>query len=214
MSSSNAPESTPGGRSRLLDAAAAEFSASGYAGASIAAIARRAAVSKSTVFHHFESKEDLYLAVIGEAVADFTKRLEHVLAPDMDGPQALEGFQLEHLRHLRSHRQVARLIMRELQDPALERRKPLIMELLSTNYTRLVRFIEQSQASGRLRESLDPNVAALMMFAVNAFYFQHADDLARLPAANIDGNDEGFARAVIDILYDGLAPRESDGDRS
>lgn len=202
------------GRTRLLDAAAAEFAANGYSGASIASIARRAKVSKSTVFHHFESKEDLYLAVIGEAVGDFAKRIDHVLTPDAGGAQALERFQREHLRHLQEHRQVVRLILRELQDPALERRKPLIMELLSTNYTRLVRFIEQAQASGELRQSLDPSVAALMMFAVNAFYFQHADELARLPAARIEDNDEQLAGAVIDILYHGLAPRETNGDPS
>lgn len=202
------------GRTRLLDAAAAEFAADGYTGASIASIARRAGVSKSTVFHHFASKEDLYLAVIGDAVGDFTKRIDHVLSPDSSGAEVLERFQREHLRHLQEHRQVVRLILRELQDPALQRRKPLIMELLSTNYTRLVRFIEQAQASGKLRHSLDPNVAALMMFAVNAFYFQHADELARLPAAWIEDHDEGFARAVIDILYHGLAPSETDGDPS
>ena len=58
-----AMESAPG-RERLLAAAAEEFSRNGYAGTSIAAIATRAEVGKSTIFHHFESKEALYLAVI------------------------------------------------------------------------------------------------------------------------------------------------------
>lgn len=200
------------GRSRLLDAAAAEFADRGYAGASIAAIARRAGVSKSTVFHHFESKEDLYLTVISEAVNDFSKRIDAALAPDASAREALERFQIEHRRHLENHRQVACLILRELQNPAVERRKPLIIELLSVNFTRLVQFIEGAQADGRLSASSDAHVAALMMFAINAFKFQHAQELEHLPGAPFGGDDDQFTRSVVDIIYNGLAPSETHGD--
>lgn len=208
---SGAPTS---GRERLLEAAAAEFAESGYVGASIATIAARAGVSKSTVFHHFASKEDLYIAVIGDAVNDFGQRIDHALAQEPTGQSALNRFQHEHLMHLEGHRQVARLILRELQDPALGGRKPLIMELLSTNFTRLVRHLESQQASGRIRTDISCQVTALIMFASNAFFFQHAEDLAELPENGFRGDSRDFARAVIDILYNGLAPNALDGDDS
>jgi len=208
------PGALPSGRDRLLEAAAAEFAESGYAGTSIAGIAARAGVSKSTVFHHFASKEELYIAVIGDAVDDFGQRIDQALAQEPSGQSALKRFQLEHLKHLENHRQVARLILRELQDPALAGRKPLILELLSSNFTRLVRHLEQQQAAGRLRADINCPVTALIMFASNAFYFQHADDLARLPEHGFPGDGRVFAGAVIDILYNGLAPNAPDGDEA
>ncbi|QKK02276.1 MAG: TetR/AcrR family transcriptional regulator [Pseudomonadota bacterium] len=215
MSASENPASVPAsGRDRLLEAAAAEFAESGYAGSSIAVIAARACVSKSTVFHHFASKEELYIAVIGNAVDDFGQRIDQALTEEPTGQSALKRFQLEHLKHLENHRQVARLILRELQDPALEGRKPLIMELLSRNFARLVRHLEQQQGGGRLRADIDCQVAALIMFAANAFYFQHADDLAQLPEQGFRGDGRAFSSAVIDILYNGLAPNAPDGDNA
>lgn len=207
----SAPE---GGRERLLDAAATEFSELGYSGASIAGIARRAGMSKSTVFHHFNSKEALYLAVIGSAVGDFGQRIDHVLGDAGSCRQVLARFQGEHLRQLRDHRRVVRLILRELQDPALERRKPLIIELLSSNFTRLVRYLEQARASGRIRPSVNCHVAALALFASNAFYFQHAEDLDRIPGEGFEGGDQAFVDALVDVLINGLLPSEPSGDQT
>lgn len=51
-------------RSRILHAAVAEFAVSGYRGASVGAIARRAGISQSGLLHHFPSKELLLAAVI------------------------------------------------------------------------------------------------------------------------------------------------------
>lgn len=199
------------GRQRLLTAAAAAFSEGGYAGTSIAAIARRASMSKSTVFHHFPSKEALYLAVISDAVEGFGQRLDHVLAASEDISVALKRFQQEHIRHMADHRQVARLILRELQDPALEHRRPLIIELLSTNFSRLVRHLEVARDQGRIRPSVHSQVIALVLFASNAFFFQHAGELASVPGLNLVENPEDFAEAVIDVLYNGLAPDDSNG---
>jgi len=204
-------EETVSGRERLLEAAGASFAVGGYAGTSIAEIARAAGMSKSTVFHHFPSKEALYLAVIGDAVADFGQRLEHALSVSGDIAAALKIFQREHIRHMDRHRQVVRLILRELQDPALEHKRPLIIELLSTNFTRLVDRLESARQAGRVRQTADCPVAALVLFATNAFFFQHAGELAALPGLNITGRPDDFSEAVIDILYNGLAPEDPNG---
>lgn len=204
-------EETPSGRQRLLEAAAASFASGGYAGTSIAAIASAAEMSKSTVFHHFPSKEALYLAVIGDAVADFGQRLDHALSASGDIATALKVFQREHIRHMDRHRQVVRLILRELQDPALEHKRPLIIELLSTNFTRLVGRLESARREGQIRQTANSPVAALVLFATNAFFFQHARELSELSGLELTGRPDDFAEAVIDILYNGLAPHDPNG---
>src|SRR5262245_9101334 len=52
---------------QILDAAVAGFGERGYAHASMAAIARRAGISKPLVYEYFGSKEGLYLACLRRA---------------------------------------------------------------------------------------------------------------------------------------------------
>jgi AcrR family transcriptional regulator len=76
-------------RREILDAAFEEFSAKGYAGASMAAIARRARASKETLYAWFENKEALFNTLFESrlesmvsrvaAVADLEPSPEHVL---------------------------------------------------------------------------------------------------------------------------------------
>lgn len=47
-------------RKRITDAAAREFAAKGFDGATLSEIARRARVSKQLIHHHFRSKEGLF----------------------------------------------------------------------------------------------------------------------------------------------------------
>lgn len=48
----------------IVEAALAEFVDKGFAGASVQSIAKRAGVSKGTVFVYFETKQDLFKAVV------------------------------------------------------------------------------------------------------------------------------------------------------
>ena len=56
-------------RRLLLDAAAAEFSAHGLAGARVDRIAAEAGVNKERIYSYFGSKEGLFTAVIGDRLA-------------------------------------------------------------------------------------------------------------------------------------------------
>jgi AcrR family transcriptional regulator len=51
-------------RSRILAAALKEFSAKGFAGARVDAIARRASINKRMLYHYFGDKEELFKAVL------------------------------------------------------------------------------------------------------------------------------------------------------
>jgi len=64
------PERT---RERLLQAAFQEVFRSGFQSASIDTILAATNVSKGALYHHFDSKEDLGLAIIEEIVAEMTR---------------------------------------------------------------------------------------------------------------------------------------------
>ena len=61
--------SQPIPRTRLLELARDCFAEFGYAGASMNTIAQRAGIRKASLFHHFASKEKLYIEVLATVVS-------------------------------------------------------------------------------------------------------------------------------------------------
>src|SRR3954468_113567 len=61
-----AKPSSAASRDRLFAAAAAEFAARGYAGASVDRIARAARLNKAMIYYHFKSKGDLYREILSD----------------------------------------------------------------------------------------------------------------------------------------------------
>lgn len=59
-----------GTRERLLNAAYDEIYRSGFQGADLSDILARAGVTKGALYHHFENKDALGLAVVDEVIAD------------------------------------------------------------------------------------------------------------------------------------------------
>lgn len=186
----------------------------GYAGTSIAAIAARAGVSKSTVFHHFASKDDLYLAVIEEAAADFASTLDEVLVTRRQARESLSAFQQAHLAHLHRNEQVAMLVLRELQGDGPGRTTGMVSEVLAGNYNRLVDYLAAARDKGEIRADANLEVAALVMFAANAFAFQTRQVLKEFPGLDIDHQAEGFTAAVSDLIFRGLCQIRLEGEEN
>jgi len=57
------------GRQRVLDAAAELFVAQGYAGTTLRQIAAAAGIKAGSIYHHFESKDALFVAVLNDGIA-------------------------------------------------------------------------------------------------------------------------------------------------
>src|SRR3546814_13667127 len=77
-------------RERVLEIAVQLFNEQGYDATSVADLAQRLGLTKSALYHHFASKEQLLSVALDQALGS----LEAVL----DDPQALEGSALDRLR--------------------------------------------------------------------------------------------------------------------
>lgn len=66
-------------RRAILDAALPAFLAAGYAQANLDAIAAQAGASKVTIYHHFGSKEGLFVALIEEQIGVADRRSDALL---------------------------------------------------------------------------------------------------------------------------------------
>lgn len=67
-------------RRRIMDSALAEFSKRGYGASSVNTICASKEISKGIIYHYFETKDDLYLACVGECFQRLTDHLRSALA--------------------------------------------------------------------------------------------------------------------------------------
>jgi len=88
----------PDARTRILDAALAEFVERGFEAASSNTIARRAKVAKGLVFHHFGTKSDLYLAVADRITARLVEQIFELEALPADLFERLLALAIQKLR--------------------------------------------------------------------------------------------------------------------
>lgn len=58
-------------KERILKAATEEFALYGFDGATVNRICQKHSISKGLIYHNFESKEDLYLRCVEQAISEF-----------------------------------------------------------------------------------------------------------------------------------------------
>lgn len=68
----------------IMDAAAALFAEQGYAATSVSDICRAADVSKGAFYHHFPSKQALFLALLGRWLTPINTHMLAAAPPDAD----------------------------------------------------------------------------------------------------------------------------------
>ena len=104
----------PVGVASLVAAARDCFAEGGYSGTSLSQVATRTGITKASIFHHFPSKEALYLAVIGDVLGELGTL---VLAAGMeqgDHVERLDRLGILVVDYLGSHPGAACLLMREI----------------------------------------------------------------------------------------------------
>lgn len=80
-------------REQLLDVARVTFARSGYHDTSMNDVAKAAGVTKPVLYQHFESKRELFQALLDDVGAEMTKTIEASTAGELSGKErTLRGF--------------------------------------------------------------------------------------------------------------------------
>ncbi len=104
----------PGSREKILDVAEALFARRGFAGVGLREVALAVGLGKSSLFHHFRSKVQLYLEVLGRVLGRIDEQLRPALAAG-GGPAERLMLALDALVDaLAEHPTTARLLLRGL----------------------------------------------------------------------------------------------------
>jgi len=193
------------GAQSILEVAEQLFADKGFDAVSINDIAQRADVSKANIFHHFKSKEGLYMAVLKSACEHSAQALDEVERTLTDGPQTqLKTFFTHHLQALLAHPRSTRLIQRELFENGSERGRQLAEEVFSEHFSRLVGLVREGQSQGVLHKDFDAALLACLLVGANVFFFETRSVLKHLPGINFADTPDRYSLSVFELLSHGF----------
>lgn len=182
-------------RDEVVAIAVDEFLNRGYDATSMGILAQRLGVSKSAIYYHVESKEQL----LEEATDLALDNLQQVV----DGAYAIDGGVEDKLRFLIDgavhvlceHQPETALLLRlrgnsETELCALERRRGITRQM--------VELVEAGQREGAIRDDVPAGVAARLIFgAVNSIADWYSPDGSASP--------EEISNAMHKLVWSGIA---------
>jgi len=197
----------------LLSAALGLFVERGYAATRLDDVAKRAGVSKGTVYLYFPGKEDLFKAVVREALVPLLERGEKMVADHRGSAIDLirelvrgwwEGFGLT------PHAGIPKLMVSECRNfPELG--KFYVDEVITRGHKLVRAAVRRGLDSGEFR-CIDPDYAARLVFAplVLMVIYRHSFDFCS--ASGLD--PDAYVEQHLDILQRGLLATSRAGART
>ena len=183
---------------RLLSAAEHLFGERSYRRASVAGICARAGIATGSFYAHFNSKADIFAAVVWRINADLRAAMSAALRQAPDNQRARERAAFRAFFDMISQRPGIDRIVRESEfvDPGLFRE---YHERLARGYARGVR---QAQLAGEVDARYDPEVIAYLYTGAGNFIGMRWADWTAGGYVPDDVLDD-----VLEVLARGLAPR-------
>ena len=200
-------------RALILEAAAQEFQARGYAATSIADVAERAGVSTKTLYRLVPTKADLFASVVTERISRFVFEVDHNVENLSDAADVLERMLVAYGALTLEARTIAisRLVFGECG---------AFPEIAAAFYEKAI------QRTGRTMEALlrrlcalgvialdDPLEATGMLRGMMIMEPQRAAMLGQLPAPSAEAI-AARAKRCVRLFLDGCAQSRSDDARS
>ena len=188
-------------RQRLLEAATRLFSQQGYEATGVAEICAIAGVSKGAFYHHFESKQAVFLALLEDWLARLDAAFTTVRQDSSDVPQAVVRM-ADMAGGVLASSGVQISIMLEFWMQAY--RDPQVWEAAAAPYQRYQQYfaamVEEGVRQGSLRP-VDPQLAARTLVSLAmGLLLQAVFD----PKATDWASEAGGA---LQLVMDGLAVR-------
>lgn len=147
-------------RQRILESASHVFAENDYAAVSMGAVARRAQVSRGTVYNYFGSKDRLYRRVLTERFGELMSRLEALLADGRDPARDLEQCVAEPLLFFVRYPKVLLLWRREELKRIARNGDPVRVAGMEQQLTGLVRGVIAAGIGAGVFRTVDPGATA------------------------------------------------------
>lgn len=189
-------------RQRIVEAATRLFARKGFYGTSIAALAQATGLTKGAFYHHFESKEAIFFAVVESVRAVWGRGVAREVVQG-EGPLAQLETLLDSHTRLLSENEMLCLVMSNLM-LEMEDLNPAYAKVLQQVYRDLTVFIErivrQGQKVDAIRCDVSPKLVAINIVAM-------LKGIGCSPALSRMGADRTALTGTLkQVLIEGLRP--------
>lgn len=191
-------------RENILTAALEVFSRDGYSAARLEDVAEAAEVTRGAIYHHFGSKEELYIALVTERSAGINRLAEEVLSQEGTAVEVIRRFLLSLIEYLHENEEYRALL--ELATSKVELTEGLksLMEITTQGRRQLAVFFEGLLAKGVKDGTVRPDLPVTLA-AWNLISFINGLGLVWIqdPGAFSIHEDK---EALIDTFLKGFTP--------
>ena len=182
-------------RDDVIDAAVREFNQRGYEATSMGHVASVLGISKSALYHHISSKEEILELAVNRAQDALDGVVDRAEASAESPGEKVRALISGSIEVLCADQESVTLLLRlrgnsELELRALQRRRELTR--------RVIPLIDAAQASGEIRTDLDTGVLTRLMFGTVNSVIEWYEAGGRL-------SPEEIARHAVVLLFSGAA---------
>ncbi|WP_313549411.1 TetR/AcrR family transcriptional regulator [Corynebacterium sp.] len=182
-------------RDDVIDAAVREFNQRGYEATSMGHVASVLGISKSALYHHISSKEEILDLAVTRAQDSLDAVVDEAIASDVSAGEKIRSLIHGAIAVLCNDQEAVTLLLRlrgnsELEKRALQRRREFTR--------RVIPLIDAAQASGEVRSDLDTGVLTRLMFGTVNSVIEWYEPGGRL-------SPDEIARHAVVLLFGGAA---------
>jgi len=192
-------------REDILAASLHLFATKGFHGTSMRDIAREAEITEGLIYHYFESKRDLFRAIIDEYSFLPLLRTLPDLADQLDLRALLIVLARGFFDVLKQNTELTRLLLQEVQ-VFPEEKEVFFADAVNQSILELAKILE-GRMNEKARSQVDPEMAARLFFNALLAFFVEQEILGgkhMLPA------DEGsYIEHLVDMFVKRLGPGRS-----
>jgi AcrR family transcriptional regulator len=185
-------------RRRILDAARDVFFRDGFMPANLDEVAEKAGVAKGTLYRYFDSKADLYVAVLAENGKAFTDKMREAADDGSSGMEQLQRISRFYLEHWTRHREYFQIfwaidnqaVIGELPSQVLDE----VSKLWETSLAVVNEVLERCIRDGEIAECDTWEVANILWTLANGL----------IQAENTGARRRLRRRPLEDVYADGI----------
>ncbi len=172
----NSTRNSEATKNQILDAAEAEFAVTGLSGARTEAIAAQTGVTKAMIYYYFQSKQELYQAVLERSLVGMLSMAEDLQLDCLDPDAALVTLLTTMLHCMSDNPRIGSILCLE----AIQNKgKYYPKQLGDILYGTIIEVLERGIKLGVFRQ-LEPRHTAVSIVGACSFYFTAQENLKYL----------------------------------
>lgn len=192
-------------REEIVDAAIQVFDRKGFVGATVADIASGAGISKGTIYLYFESKEQIFTAILNER--SFVPILADLVVENQPLEVVLRNIAESFLRYMETHLSLVRIAMSDSARFPEHARQVYQESVLKGNLI-LADFLEKRSEAGLIRPLENPFLTARAFMGMVMFHVLTQEILSGKDITPIE--QKTWITEIIRVFLDGVTIKDTE----